>query len=97
MTQFPAACILFVLCMAPLDLMASPESPESQLPVGNIQISESSIHIVAWVVCILLSITLIVVIYINCCSSIKAKRKYSKVRIIASSDDDMQNLKEYQV
>eukprot|EP00483_Globobulimina_turgida_P009551 UN09570 len=65
---------------------------------SSMQISESTLYWGVWLLCIVLSINLIFMTYINCCSSCKTKpvRKYkfSKVKTIVSSEDDMQNLKD---
>jgi hypothetical protein len=59
--------------------------------------SESSIYYLSALLCIVLFINVLFITYMNCCSSSKKKQKYSKVKSIVSSDDDMQHLKEYKL
>ena len=59
-----------------------------------IQLSESTVYIIGVIVGLLLLINISFLCWINCCKS-QNKAKYRQVSQIASSDDDMQNFKEY--
>ena len=65
---------------------------------GNvIQLSSNTVYIIGGIIAGLLLINLICLSYGVCSSSKQTKKKYIAIKQIVSSDDDMQNLKEYPV
>ena len=65
---------------------------------GNyvIEISQAQLYAITSIISLLLIINIISLSYYNCCKR-KQTRPYSKVAQIVSSDDDIQNLKEYEI
>lgn len=67
-------------------------------PFATIQISETMLYGIGGLIALLLVLNIACLCYYNCCSNANGKRsKYSKVEMIASSDDDMENLKEIHI
>lgn len=64
-----------------------------------IEISDTVLYLGAAIISLLLIMNIICLSYYNCCASkrTKTKRKYRRVSQIPSSEDDMQNLKEYAI
>ena len=64
-----------------------------------IQVSSKLFNTIAAIIILLLIINIAFLSYYNCCKTSKkeGKQRYRKVSQIVSSDDDIQNLKEYAV
>ena len=65
----------------------------------RIEVSEQVLFWIFTAIMILLTINLLFLCYINLCHKRpeQMKNKYSKVDVIASSDEDLQNLKEIDI
>eukprot|EP00485_Elphidium_margaritaceum_P008175 CAMPEP_0202685876 /NCGR_PEP_ID=MMETSP1385-20130828/1708_1 /ASSEMBLY_ACC=CAM_ASM_000861 /TAXON_ID=933848 /ORGANISM="Elphidium margaritaceum" /LENGTH=104 /DNA_ID=CAMNT_0049340345 /DNA_START=82 /DNA_END=396 /DNA_ORIENTATION=+ len=74
--------------------------PAPQVDPSNgsvIELSSNTMTILLGVLMVLLVLNLVIMSYNLCCASQRRKVRYQKVSNIASSDDDMRNLKEVEV
>ena len=75
----------------------APEEKEDTAPFITFEISTNVLYGIFVLVITLLLVNVACLCYFNCYHSSKKKNKYSKIEIIGSSDEDMEDLKEINV